>query len=142
MQKEARKKYHPCPFSGRTGRGGNKSPTDCALPAPPFGFGGEPVARRWGAFCNPPLLSTIRAPSLPPRTYTWKSGGGGGAGVIRAGRELSKGTQLSLSTHIHPAAGVSVYTQQIHLCSVEPLEYPVTLYCHQDWRWVIREGRR
>ena len=108
---------------------------------PSFGFGGEPVARRWGAFCNSPLLSTIRAPSRPPHTYTWKSGGGGGAGVIRADRELSKGTQLSLSTHIHPPAGVSVYTQQIHLCSVEPLEYPVTLYTHQDWRRVIREGR-
>lgn len=46
--------------------------------------------------------------------------------------ELSGGTQLSLSTHIHPAAGVSVHTQQIHLCSVEPLENPVTLYSHLD----------
>lgn len=112
MQKEARKKYHPCPFSGPHGKRREQIPDRLCSSRPSFGFGGEPVARRWGAFCKHPLLSTCPQPAATyPHTYTWKSGGGGGAGVIRAGRELSKGTQLSLSTHIHhhPRGGVGLH---------------------------------
>lgn len=81
MQTEARKKYHPCPFSGPHGKRREQIPDRLCSSRPPFGFGGEPVARRWGAFCKHPLLSTIRAPSLPPHTHIRTPGNLVGVGV-------------------------------------------------------------
>lgn len=68
MQKEARKKYHPCPFSGPHGKRRSKSPDRLCSSRPSFGFGGGTVAAEVGVlFAN--TLFFQRAPSLPPHTH-------------------------------------------------------------------------
>lgn len=60
------KKYHPSPFSGRKGRGGNKSLT--VFFPPLFWFWRGICREEVGCFSNLPCLSAIRTPSLPPHT--------------------------------------------------------------------------
>lgn len=115
-RKRRERNITPCPFSGRKGRGGNKSPT--VFFPPPFWFWWGTCRAEVGCFSNLPCLSAIPAPSLPPHTYTQKPGGGVCARGIRAGRELSGGASSPFQHIFTPAGTASVYTPQIHLYSV------------------------